>query len=393
MRSKSSSVALIPDRFALYRYPVFRLISDDSSNGIRVDIYADPRGDSSGVRLVDSKYCNLDVKDGGIRWNKIRSLYIKNVCFWQTGLSKLAVFGKYGVVVYWGEAHRLSTWVSAVLAKLLGKRVVFWTHGLYGKEGYLKRSLRIWFYRLADTLLLYGEHGKRNLELAGFSPERMFVINNSLNVDHQIAVVDGIKSEDIHKLRCKFCSKSERLLVFVGRLEAQKRLDLLLHAVSILRRRGVKLKVLLIGDGSRRKELGDLSQDLGVSDNLIFYGECYRDEIVLPLVAMSDLCVSPGEVGLTAMHALVCGTPVITHDDMAYQMPEVEAIKPGRSGAFFQRGNVEDLADTISKCLSEVASGQIDRRSCREIIEDYYTPEYQNSVFYKAIEPLLTPSN
>lgn len=389
MRRKCSSIALVPDRFALYRYPVFKLISQGGQNGHRVVIYADTKEDPSKIKLVDIEYCNADLDAGGVIWRGIRSIYLGRVCFWQTGLLKLATSRACDVVVYWGEAHRLSTWFSVLLAKVFGKRVVFWTHGLYGKEGRLKRNIRVWFYGLADTLLLYGGHGKRRLELAGFSSERMFVINNSLNVDGQVAAIDGIKPEELEELRRNLCTKSERLLVFVGRLEPQKRLDLLFQSVAILARRGIKLKVLLIGDGSSRKELEKLSNVLGISDRVIFHGECYKEEVVLPLLAVSDVCVSPGEVGLTAMHSLVCGTPVVTHDDMANQMPEVEAIKPGRSGAFFERDNVDDLADAIYKCLSEVASGQMNRRSCREIIEKYYTPEYQCSVFYRAINGLL----
>ena len=48
---------------------------------------------------------------------------------------------------------------------------------------------------------------------------------------------------------------------------------------------------------------------------------------------------------ILAIHALAYGTPVITHDDLDRQMPEVEVISEGLTGAFFKHGDVADLAE------------------------------------------------
>lgn len=390
MNGRKPALALVPDRFAHYRYPVFKLLSDEARNGVRVVIYADSREDFSRIKLVNEEYCNTNFQDGGILWKRIRSFYIRNICFWQTGLVKLSVSRDYEIIVYWGEAHRLSTWISAIVARVAGKKVAFWTHGIYGNEGFFKRKIRTWFYQLAHVLLVYGEHGKRQLSKAGLPANRLFVINNSLDVDAQLAVVRSFSEGKLAALRNRYCQKHERLLVFVGRLEESKRLDLLLHALSHMKSKGIAVRGLLIGDGTMKGQLQALTYELGVARDVIFYGECYEEEVVLPLLAVSDICVSPGEVGLTAMHALVCGTPVITHDDFSNQMPECEAIKVGESGGFFRRGDAEDLAEKLCACLSAIEKGEITSESCRKIIQNKYTPEFQRSVFYEAIRPLFS---
>ncbi|GAB2889642.1 hypothetical protein GCM10027180_19670 [Microbulbifer echini] len=302
---------------------------------------------------------------------------------------KLAVSSPCRVIVYWGEAHRISTWLSVILAKAFGKKVVFWTHGIYGNEKGVKRIIRTCFYRLADALLLYGEHGRKQLERAGLPADKLFVINNSLDVNAQRKLIGTYGIENLQNIKYQYCDNPERLLVFVGRLEKSKRLDLLIRAVALLKTRGVAVKALLIGEGSARDELCGVAWGMDVSERIIFYGECYRDEEVLPLLAAADICVSPGEVGLTAMHALVCGTPVITHDDFPNQMPEFEAVIPGYSGAFFRNDDVYDLADKIQGCFLDMDSGRITAENCRAIIDTHYTPEFQRAVFYKAITPLL----
>lgn len=389
MESNNESIALVPDRFALYRFPVFKAISDNLVSGANLVVYADSREDVSRIRLVDEKHCKQGFLSENLRWKKIRSLYIRHVCFWQTGLIRLALFERYRVVVYWGEAQRLSTWVSAFFARCAGKKVVFWTHGIYGNERFFKRAIRALFYRLADALLLYSEHGRQQLVMAGLPAKKLFVINNSLDVSAQMKLIDNFNPAELQAIRRKVCRDDERLLVFVGRLEKAKRLDLLLESLVLLKGRGVPAKAILIGDGSCYAALVSMAKELAVADNVVFIGECYDNAKVLPLLAISDICVSPGEVGLTAMHSLICGTPVVTHNDFSNQMPEFEAVKVGRSGAFFRRGDVSDLADKICECLEAIDSGKITADGCREIVRNYYTPEFQRAVFYKAVRPLL----
>ncbi|MCX2840248.1 glycosyltransferase [Microbulbifer thermotolerans] len=387
--TKKKSIAIVPDRFALYRYPVFKAISNQLEPEIRVVIYADTSEDSTKVKIVNSDFCNDSLKDGGIRWRKIKSFYVKHVCVWQTGLIRLALLDDCRVIIYWGEANRLSTWVSATLARCVGKKVVFWTHGLYGNENIIKRVFRTWFYKLADVLLLYGEYGKKNLSRVGIPSNRMFVINNSLNVERQINIINKVDVADLQLLRNKFCPNFERLLIFVGRLEKSKRLDLLFYSLVRLKKQGIRTRAILIGTGSQEASLRSLAKALSILDSVIFWGECYDDDKVLPILSISDVCVSPGEVGLTAMHSLICGTPVITHNDFSEQMPEFEAIKPGKNGFFFRRGDVEDLTEKICDCFQAIDAGRITKKTCCEVIEKYYTPKYQKLIFYRAIFPLL----
>ena len=52
-------------------------------------------------------------------------------------------------------------------------------------------------------------------------------------------------------------------------------------------------------------------------------------------------------VGLTAIHSLSFGTPVLTHNNFDNQMPEVQAINEGENGGFFIENDLEDLIKKI----------------------------------------------
>lgn len=96
------------------------------------------------------------------------------------------------------------------------------------------------------------------------------------------------------------------------------------------------------------------------------------------------MCVSPGNVGLTAIHSLTYGTPVCTHDDMANQMPEAGAIEDGYNG-FFKKGSVDNLKKKIENWFSKDVDRRKLKEQCYEIVVEYYNPEYQLSVFERLI--------
>ena len=92
------------------------------------------------------------------------------------------------------------------------------------------------------------------------------------------------------------------------------------------------------------------------------------------------MCVSPGNVGLTAIHSLTYGTPVLTHDDFNFQMPEAEAIKENISGIFFRINNANDLSKN-----QDFQKSNFNKSKVREIILTKYNPNYQKTIFDKII--------
>ena len=168
---------------------------------------------------------------------------------------------------------------------------------------------------------------------------------------------------------------------------------MLIKAASILNDRGCPCNVLLIGDDSEREKLNKLVMEEGIADRVCFYGACYREEEIAPLIMLSEVCVSPGEVGLTCIHSLVYGTPVISHDNFDRQMPEYEAIRPGHNGDFFKCGDLDHLVCTIRKWLKTDRRRNEIANTCHEVIDRYYNPQRQLESINNAIHGLMQTQN
>jgi len=82
---------------------------------------------------------------------------------------------------------------------------------------------------------------------------------------------------------------------------------------------------------------------------------------------------------------LMYGTPAITHGDFDAQMPEVEAIEAGRTGAFFRRDDAGDLAATIARWLRDAPPRAQVRDEARRAIRAKWTPEAQARIIETAV--------
>ena len=261
----------------------------------------------------------------------------------------------------------------------------FWSHGWYGKESGSERLLKKVFLRLPNGgVFLYGNHARDLMIREGFNPNNLYVIHNSLAYNEQVTIRKQLTKLQIYEDH--FGNNNPNLL-FIGRLTAIKKLDMVLQAIAILRERGERYNMTYIGDGDQRNRLEALTKELGLEQSVWFYGPCYNEKELSGIIYNADLCVSPGNVGLTAMHSMVFGTPVLTHNDFPHQMPEYEAIREGVTGGFFKVGDVESLADSISKWFVEKSScrDQV-RQACMKEIDENWTPQFQMKVLQEHLK-------
>lgn len=302
----------------------------------------------------------------------------------QWGLVRLALRRDLDTIIYHMGVHWVSIWLSAAVARLTGKRVLNWTHGWTrpqrGITGWIRRAL----YLVPHEFLLYGHLGKVLGLREGVGAERLHVIYNSLDYPEQVRAREEVTDADLAEARAEAFEHPERpMLICISRLTEFRRLDLLLEAMGRLKAAGREVNLMLVGDGPARADLEAMAARMGLSVH--FYGACYDESVLAKLVMAAAVTVSPGPVGLTAMHSLAFGTPVITHADPYAQMPESEAIIPGRNGGLFRPDDPDDLARAIGEWTGAGVDRHAVREACHRIIDRFYNPEFQRRVIDRAV--------
>jgi D-inositol-3-phosphate glycosyltransferase len=145
------------------------------------------------------------------------------------------------------------------------------------------------------------------------------------------------------------------VLLFVGRIDPVKGLDVLLQAVALLRTRP-NLTLVVVGGSDTERELQRnrrLAHDLGLDGRVFFKGAVPQEKLPIYYSA-ATLCVVPSyyeSFGLVAMEALACGTPVIASE--VGGLPTV--VRDRENGLLVPRHQPEVFAQRIAQALDDVA--------------------------------------
>lgn len=363
----SNKTCLIYNYAQHYRTSIFKLLDKE----LGVDFYFGDKMDD--VKKMD--YSQLKNFKG-----ELKNIKIFSAIYWQKGAVSL-FFKKYDKYIILGEYYCISTWCILLLNRFSSKKIYLWSHGWYGNENVIKKVIKKIFFNLSDGLFLYGDYAKKLMIKEGFRDENLHVIYNSLNYDDQLLVRKKLRKTDIYS---NYFKNDYPILIFIGRLNKGKKLEQLINAFKQLKDNGIFVNLVFVGTGIEEERLKEKANS--INNNIWFYGSCYEEEKIGELIYNATICISPGNVGLTAMHSLVYGTPVITHYDFSSQMPEFEAIKESISGTFFVKDNETDLANKIQAWLSKSKHREKTRFDCFEIIDKKYNPHFQLEVIKKVLE-------
>jgi phosphatidylinositol alpha 1,6-mannosyltransferase len=154
-------------------------------------------------------------------------------------------------------------------------------------------------------------------------------------------------------------------VLFVGRLDPEKRVDELIRAFAALPA-GVPGRLEIVGDGGRREEWTALAADLGMGERVCFRG-FVSDEELLEAYAGADLFCMPGIAelqSLVTLEAMAAGLPVVAADAMA--LPHL--VRPGRNGWLYTPGDVPELTTRLAALLGDAATRRRMGAASREIV-------------------------
>ena len=334
-----------------------------------------------GEEVIDGQKSGIAKLDYSIFKNK--PIESKNKIFFKKFLwcTKAAFLGFKKYDTYLVTGHFSYSYIPLILTcKFLGKRIYGWGHGLKSNNG-KTRILNNFLYKNLTGFFVYGEKGKERLVSLGFNKTKIHVIYNSLT-GRVTNIIDY--SSDV--LRNHF-NNDNPVLIFVGRLMPQKKLEWLIEAHAYLQKKGIPSNLVLVGTGPQEATLKQIALENGYNERIWFFGECYDDNKLSELLYNSDLCVSPGNIGLTALHSLQYGTPALSHGNFELQGPEYETIVEGETGTLYKEGDKVDFMRTIENWLvNKTGDRNSIRQNCYAMINGKWNSDNQIRIFKEVFE-------
>jgi glycosyltransferase involved in cell wall biosynthesis len=322
-----------------YRVPFFDMLASACEGGMSL-FAGQPRAEESIVsgKLQVAKYApakNVHLFRG--------LLYF---CY-QRGLLDWLNDWKPDALIVEANPRYLSTPAAVKWMQVRERPVIGW--GLGAPPSSSPHFLRKWgerkrgaFLNRFDALIAYSQRGADEYAAYGFPREKIFVAYNAVS-PVPAALPDRRSFDDAQD---KPTTVDRGTILFVGRLQARKRVDSLLRACAEMP--DPKPGLIIVGDGLERERLEALARQ--VYPPAEFIGTKHGDELK-PYFAEADLFVLPGTGGLAVQEAMSHGLPIIvakgdgTQDDL---------VRP-ENGWQIPPGDDDALASAIREALSDIS--------------------------------------
>ncbi|HEY6736366.1 MAG TPA: glycosyltransferase, partial [Candidatus Saccharimonadia bacterium] len=106
---------------------------------------------------------------------------------------------------------------------------------------------------------------------------------------------------------------NEPIVTYLGRLDAEKHLEVVVRALAVLRQRGEAVHGLFVGTGNTEDKLQNLASELGIAKHVTFTGRVSdEDRTLLHRVGTLYVMPSPVELqSLSTLEAMASGQPII----------------------------------------------------------------------------------
>jgi glycosyltransferase involved in cell wall biosynthesis len=233
----------------------------------------------------------------------------------------------------------------------------------------LREERRVAFLRQFDAMICYSQRGANEYADLGFPLDNIFVAHNSVSPAPTWTLPD--RPTTFNEKPC---------ILFVGRLQIRKNVDLLLGACAEMESQP---RLVIVGDGPERDDLESLAQELYPSAE--FVGSKHGAELK-PYFEEADLFVLPGTGGLAVQEAMSYGLPVIvaqgdgTQDDLVRKENGWQIPPPS--------GNFDALVSTMKDALSDVARLREMGKESYRIVKEEINIEKMVETFVGALNTL-----
>lgn len=356
-------VALQQRVLATYRAAFFDILADMCDGGLYVCAGL-PRKKES-IAVTDS----LDKA----KFTPVQNIHILNGAFYFCYQGELLQWMRIcspDVLIVEANPRYLSTPAAIRWMKNRKRPVIGWGLGaprLSGPLAGIRTTRRKSFLQAFDAVITYSQRGAKEYANLGFPPDMIFIAPNAVTQATARSFPDRPE---------EFESKAN--LLFVGRLQARKRVDLLMQACAALPPE-FQPHLVIVGDGPERAQLEKTAKKVYPATN--FAGARHGTELEA-YFAKADLFVLPGTGGLAVQEAMSYGLPII----MGQGDGTNDALVRKENGWQVPPDDLESLIDTLKNALSNpVRLRQMGKESHR-IVSTEVNLERMVGVFVDALK-------
>lgn len=338
--------------------------------------------------LAASCLQGLSVFTGNPRSNEaIETSNRLNIAHYNPGMNLHLLGGKAYVYYQLGLLLWLNRWQPQVLIVETNPRnfsnglAVTWMHnrhrpvvgwGLGVPRGNaVSSTLQRLFLKRLDAVIAYSNTAAQQYIDAGFRPEKVFVAANAVTLRPTNPPID----------KPEYYAGGKPTILFVGRLQQRKRVDVLLQALAGLPKEE-QPHLIIVGDGPDRSRLEQLAWS--VYPGTVFTGAKHGADLE-PYYAAADLFILPGTGGLAVQQAMAHTLPVIVGEADGTQSELVRA----ENGWILPDPSAKTLSRIVKEALTDLPRLRNMGKESYRIVSEEINLESMVETFVRALRSVL----
>jgi len=221
----------------------------------------------------------------------------------------------------------------------------------HGTEFGQKHGLNAWLTRSAankaDNLICVSEYTKNVVRNLGINKPPIDVVHNGAD-NHQYFLLE---LEQISQIRRSFGVEDKFVLLTVGNVSPRKGQEVVIRALPAILRLAPHVVYWMAGMPTQQQELGTLARELGVENNIRFFGRTSNQTLrelynACDLFVMTSRQQQDGDFegyGIAVIEAALCGKAAVVSDNSGL----AEAVVDGQTGLLVNQNDPQTTAHAI----------------------------------------------
>lgn len=219
-----------------------------------------------------------------------------------------------------------------------------------------------------DAVVFVSSAMKTHPKLKKLKNKNIHVIPNGISMSgSNVTKVNNLTNQTPDKKIKEFCSQGFTIGT-IGRLSTEKGYRYLIKAVSLLEKRGIHARLIIIGEGPERESLEKLVVQHGLEDKILFTG--YREDARNYIPFLNVYIISSLTEGLpiTLLETMQARTPIIA--TKVGGIPDV--LSNGQAGILIDSCNPDAIVQAVIKLYNDKElSKQLINKAYHRVIEDF----------------------
>ena len=346
-----------------WRHPVF----EDLNKEYVLTVYHGPDFENSKVRSTKrtKKYNSLQLFSLNFRYKSNKgTAYMPFSPFLFLRLTR----DRPDIILCEGASNIANDISGFLYSKIFNKPFIWWTLGEL-QDGSKKTRIR----KLLNPIIRFIEN-KSTAILVYSSVGKKYYLDNGFDESKIFTAVNFVPKKQLPKNNFRKNTSKTLNICYVGALESNKKVDILLNVQKIVEESGLSINLNIIGEGSEGDNLKKLSKTLRLNKTT-FHGRLLDDELSQQLLK-NQLLIMPGLGGLVISEALIHHLPVICSVGDGC---EVDLLSSG-NGIILDEMNEINLYNEIKHLYNNRTELEKMKENCKNALTLYNYNSYLGSI-------------